>query len=105
VTKLDALLPYYGSIYPNQRGTLLSYLQDGVIAQYFQISGAEVQAGLETIAQDTFTPSSTFKYFYVPGSTHTVFGNPKGITQGGVRVIDFVTQMVTQDPNWASVHP
>ena len=28
-----------------------------------------------------------------------------GITEGGVRVIDFVTQMVTDDPSWASVHP
>jgi hypothetical protein len=82
---------------------LLSYTQDGVIAVFFQIPGAQVELGLGALAT-AMAPFDVWRHFYVAGGSHTVFGTPD-VSQNGVSVRDFLTKMVTDDPSWASVQP
>jgi len=49
-------------------------------------------------------PYDVWRHFYVAGGTHTVFFTPQG-AQNDVSVRTFITQMVTDDPAWATVQP
>jgi hypothetical protein len=49
-------------------------------------------------------PHDVWRHFYVAGQSHTVFFTPQ-VAQNGVSVRTFITQMVTDDPAWATVQP
>ena len=53
---------------------------------------------------DIMAPYDVWRHFYVAGGTHTVFFTPQG-AQNDVSVRTFITQMVTDDPAWATVQP
>jgi hypothetical protein len=103
VNNIDAIVGFYGAQLPGHRAALLSYTQDAVISAFFQIPGTEVELGLGAIA-DLMAPFDVWRHFYVTGSTHTVFFTPQ-VEQNGVSVKAFITQMVTDDPAWATVQP
>ena len=46
-----------------------------------------------------------FRYYYVTGNSHVLLGDPKGISQNGVVLQDWIKQMLADDPAWASVKP
>jgi hypothetical protein len=102
-TDIDAVIAFYGASMAGHRAALLSYTQDGVIAVFFQIPGAQVELGLGALAT-AMAPFDVWRHFYVAGGSHTVFGTPD-VSQNGVSVRDFLTKMVTDDPSWASVQP
>ena len=100
---IDAIIGFYGTQFAGHRAALLSYTQDGVISVFFQIPGTEVEMGLGALAS-IMAPFDVWRHFYVAGGTHTVWGTPQ-VAQNGVSVRTFITQMVTDDPNWVSVQP
>jgi Pectinacetylesterase len=102
-TDLDAVIAFYGSTMTGHRAALLSYTQDSVIGLFFQLPGAQVEAGLGALATE-MAPFDVWRHFYVTGTTHTIFGSPDTVSHG-VSLRTFVTQMVTDDPSWATVEP
>lgn len=100
-TRLDAILGYYNSIYPDHRAALLSYTQDTVLPGFFGITQAAFTTGLQEEITTNFTPGATFKYFTNDAMGHVLWTDPQ-LTTGTVTLQQFLTQMVTDDASWAS---
>jgi hypothetical protein len=102
-TDIDAIFGFYGTAFAGQRGALLSYTQDSVIAFFFQLPGAQMEAGLQALVAE-MAPYDVWRHFLVAGSAHTLLGTPD-VSQNGVTLRTFLARMVTDDPAWASVAP
>jgi hypothetical protein len=64
----------------------------------------QFETGLQEVITKDLDPVPTFKYFTVNASGHVLWFSPE-LATNGVTVQQFVTQMVTDDMAWASVHP
>lgn len=100
---LHALVPFYGTVFEGHRAALLSNTQDGVIGYFFEQSGSGVEAGLDALA-GLMAPYDLWRHFFVTGGGHVLLFTPD-ITQNGVSLRTFLTQMMTDDPAWSSVAP
>lgn len=103
-TDLSACLSAVMARYPADRMALLSSLQDRVIAGYFTLSGAQLEQALLGLAADVIDPAPNARHFFVPGSTHTMLGNPAAFGQGAP-LLDWLGQQVAGDPAWTSQQP
>lgn len=101
---LSGIFGFYAQNLPKNRASLLSYTNDQVIATYFQISQDQVAEGLGVLAAELDGYENT-RYYYVSGNSHVLLGDPAGVSQNGVVLLDWLTQMETDDPAWASVKP
>ncbi|MCK6547608.1 pectinacetylesterase family protein [Myxococcota bacterium] len=104
-TDLSAAYTAMSLAYPNDRFALLSSMQDEVIRNYFAQSPANFEMGLRALAQDVLDPLPNFAYFFVPGSSHTMLGNPEDFTSNGTPLKTWLRQLVTDDPAWTSTSP
>ena len=101
---LDAVFRHYGEKYPESRFALLSYTQDSHTGTFFQLTGPEVEAGLDTLVQSSFAPYPQMHFFFVEGDGHVLLETPQ-VSQNGVVLIDWLAKMLGDDPSWASVQP
>jgi hypothetical protein len=90
--------------YPADRLALLSSLQDSVISGYFLMPGPVFQEHLLRMAADVLDPSANARYFFVPGSSHTMVLAPASFEQG-VPLLEWLGQQVSGDPAWISRKP
>ena len=102
---LSLAIPALVARYPSDRMALLSSEQDQVIRTFFLLSPTDFQTALLALAADRLDPTANFRYFFVPGSTHTMLGGPAGFSQGGMSLLTWITRLVTDDPAWVSVKP
>lgn len=92
--------------WPDDRMAVLSSEQDATISGYLLMSGPHYQDALTQLDQDVFANSPTWKRFFVNGNSHTMVGDPRDFhTSDGHELWPWLTAMVTDDPNWASVGP
>jgi len=98
------LYAYDSMTFPESRGTLLSYEQDSILPSFYGISTSDFTTGLLETEQDFFDPSANLRYFNVATSGHELWFSPD-LMVNGVTVREFITSMVTDDTNWASVTP
>lgn len=103
-TALNALIPWSAKQMPNSRGALLAYTQDSVFPGFLGITEGEFTMGLDALASQSLDGLPRFRYYYADQSGHGLMAHP-GITQNGVRLWDWLPQMVNDDPEWADVHP
>ena len=106
-TRVDAILGFYAKQFPTHRASLLSYVQDSVLPNFYGITTAQFSTGLAEEISTYVTPDSNFQYFTNPGSGHVVWFKPTLATttaSGDVTVQQFVTKMVTDDATWTSIH-
>jgi hypothetical protein len=103
-TDLSAIFGFYAANLPKNRGALLSYTHDQVIASYFLTTQDKVAEGLGVLATKLDTYDNA-RYYYVDGNSHVLLGDPAGISQNGVVLQDWLTQMLSDDAAWASVKP
>jgi len=101
---LDALITWSAEQSPNSRGALLSYTADSVLPSFMGISDPEFTAGLDALAAQRLEGLPQVRYFFAEGSGHVLMPIPD-LEQGGVRLWDWLPQMVSDDPAWSSVHP
>lgn len=101
---LDALLPFYAQQFPTHRGALLSYVQDSVLPTFYGISTMQFEQGLTEETTQKFDPSPNLRYFLVGSSGHVLWFDPS-LTTKSLTLKQFVTQMLSDDPAWASVAP
>lgn len=103
-TDLSALFGFYATNLPKNRGALLSYTNDQVIASYFMITQAKVAEGLGVLGA-SLDGYDNFRYYYVDGNSHVLLGDPAGTNQNGVNLLTWITQMESDDPAWTNVKP
>lgn len=103
-TDLSAGLAAVARKYPHDRLALLSSLQDQVISGYYQIDGGRLEQALGALASDVIDPAPNARFFFVPGTTHTMLGAPASFTQG-VSLLDWLGQQLADDPGWTSRRP
>ena len=101
---LSAVFGFYAQNLPKNRGALLSYTHDNVIASYFGISQDKVAEGLGVLATK-LDGYDNARYFFVEGNSHVLLGDPAGTSQNGVVLQDWLAQMLSDDPAWTSVKP
>jgi hypothetical protein len=101
---LSASYGYDAQAYPDHRAALLSYAADSVIPAFYGITTAEFTTGLDEMIAAQIAPTSNFRSFLAGSSGHVLLFDPT-LTSASVTVQQFVTQMVSDDPTWASVQP
>jgi hypothetical protein len=103
-TDLSAIYGFYATSEPGHRGALLSYSMDSVLPLFYGITTAQFATGLDEDLASGFTPNANMRAFVVGAAGHVLFFNPT-LTSNGVTLQTFLTQMVTDDPTWATEHP
>jgi hypothetical protein len=103
-TAYDAVWPFYASVFPDNRGALLSYDPDSVLTSFFLISSASFSQGLAEEETNNFDPYTNRHYFVATGPDHVLWLTPD-VTTKTVTLREFLARMVTDDAGWASVKP
>ncbi|MCY1014938.1 pectin acetylesterase-family hydrolase [Pyxidicoccus sp. MSG2] len=85
-----------------RRYGLLGYVQDGTIALYFGLNGAQVQARLEA-ARASAEPG--VKTFYLPGNQHVLLTTPDASSGTGPSVREWLQAMAGDAPGWSHAGP
>jgi hypothetical protein len=94
-----------GRRYPGDRMALLSSLQDQVIRAYFQETAQGFQTALLQLAADDFDSTANLRYYFIPGSQHTLLGQASTTSQGGVNLLEWLRREIQDDPSWVSIKP
>jgi hypothetical protein len=103
---LSTLYGYYAKEFATHRAALLSYEQDTVLPTFFGITTTQFTEGLNQDIGTYFGPTSSLKYFTNSGAGHVLWFTPDLTSGTGTTTVQqFITQMVTDDPSWANVHP
>ena len=92
------------TMYPDDRMALLSSEQDGTISGYYLLSAEHFQEDLLKMDADVLEPSG-WHTFFITGKSHTMVGSPAKFSSNGQALWPWLTQMVNDDPAWASVAP
>jgi hypothetical protein len=105
-TDFGAALDFYTRTYGSgHRFALLSSTQDATISTYMGYSPAEFQTRIEALYTQ-HAGQQGMGFFYVNGTTHTMLGNVTDFhTASGTQLLDWLTQMVTDDPAWQNAGP
>jgi len=102
---LSLVVSSLAALYPSDRIALVSSLQDNVIGNIFGLSGVDFEMALLELAGARMDPTANARYFFLSGDTHGQLLAPAGVSVGGVELLDWITQLVNDDPSWASVQP
>ncbi|HJZ89151.1 MAG TPA: pectin acetylesterase-family hydrolase [Polyangia bacterium] len=115
---LYKLAIYIAQKYPNRRFGLISSLQDGTIRLFFgfgypncttpqvPMPADAFQMGLEHLRDQVLAPYSNFRGYF-PQSTQHVWLTDQldGATVSGVKLTDWIGQLVSGAPGWNNVKP
>lgn len=104
-TDLSLFVPALAARFPNDRMALVSTTQDSVIADLFGLSGPDFQTALLAMATDRFDPTANVRYFFDTGTEHAQTVDPANVAQNGTYLLDWIGQLVGDDPAWTSVKP
>jgi hypothetical protein len=99
----DAVVTYYARRHKGSRGTLLSYVSDPVLADYYHIPYEEVDGALLDLLHTRWAPEPNLRIMLVDGWSHVLLTRPE-TTQDGISVFDFLREMVSGDENWESIN-
>jgi hypothetical protein len=101
---LDAVFSFFASVHPGNRAAFLSYSNDTVIPSYYGITSSQYNAGLNEFLASPFNPNTNYAYFILNGSGSVIMPGPPSQSTDGVTLAQFLSEMVTNDPAWTSVH-
>lgn len=104
LSNLSSLYSFSATNGTAHRIALLSYNQDQTIRGYFNLTANQFTTGLNELATAQLQSQANVAYFFVAGQAHTLLETPS-VAVSGVTVQQFITQMVLDDPAWASHHP
>lgn len=108
-TNIRLIGPYYARKYPKSRLAFLSYDNDPLIAAFFMQPPPLFMMNLRNFTSGTLRPLPNFKYFIVPGFSHTMvhdlstksgalpifFGGPRPVELG-----EWLTRMKDGASSW-----
>jgi hypothetical protein len=101
---MSGWLPFYAQhlIAPRRYG-LTGFLGDGVIAQFFGLTGAQIQTQMLALRQ---TAAANQKTFFLNGTMHSVIGEGATITAtDGSSLLPWILQFANDDPAWNHAGP
>ena len=99
---LDAIYDYFGQNYPQNRAALISYRSDTVIPTFHSINSQQFGEALDAITP-VIDQYPQFNYYIDGGSGHVLMGGSwDGNNAGGVNLITWVDDMLSDSPSWAS---
>ena len=102
-SSLDKIFNFYTKAFPNNRAALVSHTEDLTVAGYYGITPGLFTTGLLELVTAQIRPNPKFRSFLISGSGHSSLKNsPQSAASGGVGLSTFITQMVNDDPAWAS---
>lgn len=102
----SSFLPIIASKYPRDRAALLSFTRDRVIRSFFLQTEDAFQSSLYDLSDRVLDTLPTYRYYYLTGETHTLLPIANAVTSDdGVKLFDWLTQMVTDAPGWSSHRP
>jgi hypothetical protein len=99
-TDLSELLPALSRKYPGDRIALLSSRHDEVMRSYFLLGSGGFESALLRVVDDVIAPLPNVEAFLVPGSSHTMLGDPAAYTAGDTNLVEWLGRMVGDDPSW-----
>jgi cysteine-rich repeat protein len=107
-----AIYPALQRWHPNDRKSLVSYLNDETIASHaYDISLGQFEAALRNTAVTTLEPNR-WNWYITPGTRHTplfegAWGGPavSTIRSAGISLQDYVRAQVDDEPTWCPVTP
>lgn len=103
---LSALYPTIATRYQNDRLALLSTNQDAVISAFFQISQSQFKTDLTALTTQRLTPLANARFFVIDSTSHVLLENPNAASfADGGTLMNWLTQMATDDPAWSSSSP
>ncbi|MFL5353741.1 pectin acetylesterase-family hydrolase [Archangium sp.] len=102
---LSQAMKHLAQRFPQDRIALLSSTQDSVIRSYFSLSADSFQTALNTTLTDVLEPQPNFRAYVVEGQFHTFLGSPDAHPAQGVKLTDWLGQMVRDDASWQSLEP
>jgi len=85
------------------RAALLAQTRDSTLSAVYGIPDTDVEAGLGAMANAI--SSNNYQHFYVTGTSHLTLGEWDTLSEDGTTVRQFLTKMVGDDADWASVEP
>ena len=90
----------------NGRLALMSYTHDTVISVFFGIFSWDFASSLDALCA-VFDTEPNAQYFLVSGGLHTMTIAGMNLIQAsdGTSLLDWLQQMVDEDPNWGSDAP
>lgn len=91
--------------YPSDRFSLLSWNEDDVIDQFYQISPADFTTQLLQMNTDVIVPAANARAFIAAGVYHTMLGIPAQVSQNGITLIDWLAAQVSGSAAWVAVQP
>lgn len=100
-----ALFDYYGEHFGANRAALLSYTTDSILPIYFDITKEQGSEGIAKVVVDHFDPYPSFHAFLAEGESHVLLTAKTPVSTRGVKLQEWLGQMVNDDPAWTSVHP
>lgn len=103
--ELGAALDYDLARLSGGRAGLLAFADDPVVSLYFGIDSLTYKSGLDALIANTFDAHDHAQVFVVDASDHVMIGAPSLVSQNGVVLLDWITQLLDDDPAWASVTP
>jgi hypothetical protein len=98
-TSVGAFVDYYRVKYPSHRFGLISYQYDTVISPFMEISITQFNTELYALAAHMDATWPNGHYFIVPGASHV------GLLAPSSALMTWVTELVNDDPSWASSKP
>jgi hypothetical protein len=115
---LSLVFPALAERYPDDRFALLSSTQDETMRGFFgtpttaapyfvPMDAGTFESGVRTLADliEDDAPPGESHAFVVPGTSHTMLGNPAAFSSGGVALFEWLKQQVEDDPAWARAVP
>jgi hypothetical protein len=102
---LSEIVPALAARWPDDRLALLSSTQDEVIRSFVGLGPAGFEQAILRLRARRFDPLPNAATFLVPGSGHTMLGNPAAFRAGDVPLLGWLAQQVSGAPGWSSVGP
>jgi hypothetical protein len=102
---LSQAMKHTAQRFPQDRLALLSSTQDSVIRSYFMLTPDSFQTSLNTTLTDVLEPLPNFRAYISAGQFHTFLGSPDAHPAQGVKLTDWLRQMVQEDAGWQSLKP
>lgn len=105
------LVEYHQTTFPTARFGYISSYNDLVMTGFAGLLKAPkltsaVKNTMIGVADDEFAKSSDYQVFYMNGTEHVFFNNdPTTVVSEGVKLGDWVTDMISGDAGWKSARP
>ncbi len=108
------IIPELAKANPGDRFALLSSTQDLTIRGFFvdpnnffqPMSATDFENGLKALAASMeAVPTANAHAFVVPGTSHTMVGNPAAFSSQGTALFDWLSKEVTDDASWSAATP